>query len=129
MPPARTPDANVMVMLGQLLEATKTASEVIKQLGSDSKDSLGRLATIELAFAGVEEVVQDLNRVVRTGNGTPSLFTQLQLLQNEVVRIKNEITSLEHGHAAMSDRLTKSETTHEANKSGKNAGVLAVVVV
>lgn len=72
MPPAKTPD-NLMLIVGQLLEATKAASEGLKSMSlevqSNAKVIVAASKTIEL----VEDKVSEIDRIIRDSTNAGNL--------------------------------------------------------
>lgn len=73
-------DSRILVIIGQLLEATKTASESIKALSYDVSQNSRLMISTSSTLEIIERTVTELNRVVRTGDGkhTDSLVHKTQ---------------------------------------------------
>ncbi len=94
MPTVSRTNQDVMLLIGQLLEAAKAAGDGLKstnlEIQANGKALIAAVKTLEL----IEETVADLDRLVRTGNGD-SIVTRLAVLRAEVTDLQGQITALE----------------------------------
>lgn len=119
---------NLLMIVGQLLEATKAASDGIKSLNSESRQNAQAVLAAAKTLEMVEDLVSDLNRVVRTGNGVPSLVSQVSALRVELEAVKEKVKKQGGDH----DELRKQvDGLDEAKHAvlGMKSGVVWVVGV
>jgi hypothetical protein len=93
MPPPKGHGADVMMLIGQLLEATQAASEGLKntnlEIQANGKALIAAAKTLEI----IAETVAELDRLVRTGNGD-SIITRIAILRAEVTDLQKQIADL-----------------------------------
>ena len=120
MPPAAANNSpDVMLLIGQLLEAAKAAGEGLKstnvEMQANAKALIAAVKTLEL----VEETVADLDRVVRTGNGD-AIITRLAILRTEVDDMQSTVGELETRVHAVSVEVGTVAKAHDRLAAGKN---------
>ncbi len=117
MPPAKVPD-NLMIIVGQLLEATKAASEGLKSVSLEVQSNAKVIITASKTLEMVEEKVSELDEIIRdsTNKGNLVAVTQthaaeLVLLHTAVTELKTAVETLrgEIGKLGLTD--VKAETT------------------
>jgi len=82
------------MIIGQLLEAARAASDAIKGLSQESRSTATALVAAAKTLEKVEEIVFELDDIIRTGTGD-SLVTKVRVLQEEVFKLKHEVDVLE----------------------------------
>lgn len=67
MPPARTPAAsdNLMLIVGQLLEATKAASDGLKGVSQETQANGKAIITVSTTVDTIEEKLAHIDRIIR----------------------------------------------------------------
>lgn len=119
MPAATNKTPDVMLLIGQLLEAVKAATEGLKssnvEIQANGKALIAAVKTLEL----VEATVAELDRVVRTDDDN-SVITRLAVLRSEVSDLQTQVAGLEarvHGAAA---QITELESARRRLTWGKH---------
>lgn len=127
MPAART-NNDVMLLIGQLLEAAQAASDGLKstnlEIQANGKALIAAVKTLEL----IEETVAELDRVVRTGNGD-SIITRLAMLRAEVTDLQGQVGTLETRVHTLHDDISGFNADRQQVAGGKKViwGVLRAV--
>ncbi len=132
MPTPGKPSGDIMLLIGQLLEAAKAASDGLKstnlEIQANGKALIAAVKTLEL----IEETVAELDRVVRTGNGD-SLVTRLAMLRVEVKDLQEQVCALEKRAEGLHTQISSLDSDRQKVVGGKHllwvlAGVLAWLV-
>src|SRR4029077_15445062 len=118
MPAKRNPgsgEENLQLVIGQLVEATRASSEGIKGLSIEVRHNATAIITAAKTLEIIEDAVSQLNIIVRTGNGRPSLVADaadkarliadldktMTALEAEVLSLRNEIGGLSHDRSRL----------------------------
>ena len=83
-------DANLLLVVGQLLESARATSDAVKAITEDGKQRAATLIAMAATVETLETTVADLNRVVRTGAVAPedALTFRLSVLSEAVRDLK-----------------------------------------
>lgn len=121
MPPTAKPSADVMLLIGQLLEATKAAGEGLKttntEIQANGRALIAAVKTLEL----IEETVSELDRLVRTGNGD-SLMTRVTMLKSDIEALQEQVKELKADKATLTSEVDALKRDKDSVVTGK--GVL-----
>ncbi len=94
--------AQLSMIVGQLLEATKAASEGLKGLSLEMRGNSSAVIAAVTTLTAVEKTVQDLDRVVRSGS-VDSVLMRLQI-------VVGKVEDLEQADTEVAVRLDNVET-------------------
>ena len=120
MPTAPKASQDVMLLIGQLLEEAKAASDGLKstnaEIQANGKALIATVKTLEL----VGETVAELDRLVRTGNGD-SVITRLAILQIAVTDLQAQVVALETRVRVAGEKMADLSKDQDRRDAGKNA--------
>lgn len=92
---------DISVLIGQLLSATEAAASGIRAINEETKASNHTITVAVTTLETVANAVAELNRLVRDGNGQPSMSHRLTVLEvkgktlgEDIVSLKNDFNSL-----------------------------------
>lgn len=120
--PARKPAANhdVMLLIGQLLEATKAASEAIKETSNEVQGNAKAIIATAKTLEKVEDMVGSLDEIIRDIANPNNLVTvtqahatKLSTLADQLVQFRADLDRLRDSVASINkaDDQTKSVAT------------------
>lgn len=116
--PAANRNPDVMLLIGQLLEAAEAASEGLRstnaEIQANGKALIAAVKTLEL----IEETVAELDRLVRTGNGD-SLITRLAVLRAEVTVLQTQVGEIETRVRTAGREVGELENARDQLNTGK----------
>ena len=87
-------DNNFEVLIGQLIEATSSAADSVKQLAEDTHKNEIAINDAVGTLRAVNAVVQDLQKVVIKGNAKPALVVQIELLSVALEKANKDIDKI-----------------------------------
>lgn len=93
---------SILVVVGQLLEATKAASEGIKSLSAEVRSNATAIITAAKTLEVVEETVCQLNDIVRTNPDS---------LMHTVEQQSRLVDDLDKAHASLNKAVTELTTS------------------
>jgi chromosome segregation ATPase len=93
--PRRHFDGNEMAMLlGQLVQATESASKGLEALSREARDNATALAAAARTLEIVEAAVNDLTNLVKDGGDEGSVVAQLRSLRSTNENLRNSIDAI-----------------------------------
>jgi len=93
MPPAKIPD-NLMLIVGQLLEATKAASEGLKSMSQEVQSNAKVIIAASKTIEMVEDKVSELDRIIRDSTNAGNLVAITQTHTSELVTLHTAVKEL-----------------------------------
>lgn len=93
MPPAST-SKDVSLLIGQLVEASQAATDGLRLLNRDLHDHNRFVAALAKTVEVLQTTVNELDRLVRTGNGE-AVLTQLAVLRRDLVNLRESVEGLQ----------------------------------
>src|SRR4051812_1881994 len=112
---------NILLVIGQLLEANKAAADGIKNLNNEVRQNSVAVIAAAKTLEILEQAVSQLNVVVRTGNGRDSLQAVVSNLTQSTAALQTHVQQVQ-------DQL---DGLHQAKHQQKGAAWVgwAVLVV
>jgi len=95
VPKTTAPHPDVLIMVGQLLEASKAASDNIRQLSDDMQTNAQAWTIASQTLNRVEKDVTALTQIVRTGNGVPSIVATVSEIKNRLADLEGSLVKME----------------------------------
>mgnify|MGYP005850200429 CR=1 FL=1 len=111
---------NILVIVGRLLEATKAASDGIKILSDEAKAMSSSLQVAQQVITNNQQILQALDRIVRTGNGEESLVTRLKLLSENFQSHLEDVEDMNSNLEALTKRVAALEKHHVTSGAKMN---------
>lgn len=97
---------NLVLIVGQLLEATKAAADGVKSLSSDTRQNTIAIIKAAQTLELTEKLVLEINSIVRTGTASsPSLLAAITLHSRELeevnVKLRQIVSDVEDGETRL----------------------------
>lgn len=108
-------DSNILMLVGQLLETTKAATEGIKSLSADVRQHSTAIATTMGAITAIERGLSELNRIVRAGevSSADALVHRIAVNAGQISQITDDIRELTEGHERLWKKLDAYDTKRD----------------
>ena len=104
------------LMMGQVLEATKVGAEAIAKLQEEAGSQGRDLGILKDVMGRIEKHVGELDRVVRTGNGT-ALVVRMHTAVTELHNVREDIEDM---RADINSFATAEDLNVVRDQTGKN---------
>jgi hypothetical protein len=107
------------LLVGRLLATTEAASEGISALSEETKANSKAIVAVATTLDVMAKTVNDLVKLVRDGNGKPSLILQMQEASSTMTELKRVCDELAEQHEGMTVDLSKFRHEHSRVRGGK----------
>ena len=120
--------SDLSLLIGQLLEATKSANDAIKLLGSEVGASSTALAVVQSTIVTINKAVEALNQLVRDG-GDDAVLSRLAGLTLKLDNVISRLTTLEEDAETLKDGVEEIKQDKQMILGGKTVLLVAGGVI
>lgn len=110
-------DAHLLLIIGQLMEATKAAADSLRELGQETAANTAAHNALQRAITSVENVTNRLHTVVFGGPGETGLVRDTLAQNQKLLAITEDVRSTEEAIRCLKDQLGTYNTTQAASQS------------
>jgi hypothetical protein len=121
----------MLLVVGQLLEATKAASEGLKAIGGEVRQQSSSLLLAARTVEVIERTVADLVRVVRTGDPdhTASLIYKVATNDRRITDLEEQFPELRTEFRQLLERVRVFDSGHDRLSGAGKALVLVAIAL